>query len=108
MLSEDASTVSVSPPWHADPGTKGKIDHPDTCVTGVGGFALGGGWSWKSNQYGLTIDTITAFDVVTATGKILHVTETSEPDLFFGLKVRIFSTSDTPRVDVTDFAGWIE
>ena len=69
-------------------------------IAGVGGFALGGGWSWKSNQYGLTIDTITAFDVVTATGKILHVTESSEPDLFFGLKVSIFFTSDTERVNV--------
>ena len=58
-----------------------------TFVLGVGGFALGGGWSWKTNQYGLTIDTIVAFDVVTPTGKILHATETSEPDLFFGLKV---------------------
>ena len=30
---------------------------------GVAGFTLGGGYSWKSNQYGLTIDTIDEFQV---------------------------------------------
>ncbi|KAG6810817.1 hypothetical protein H0H92_010207 [Tricholoma furcatifolium] len=57
-------------------------------VTGVGvaGFTLGGGFSWHTNQYGLTIDTITAFELVKPTGEIVSVTEASDPDLFFGLK----------------------
>ncbi|KAG8714538.1 hypothetical protein FRC11_008093 [Ceratobasidium sp. 423] len=57
-------------------------------VTGVGvsGFALGGGYSWLSNQYGLTIDTVTAFEVVLPNGTITTATETTNPDLFFGLK----------------------
>jgi hypothetical protein len=74
---------------------------------GVGGFTLGGGYSWLSNQYGqvvsdngieaiiliitctnsLTIDTITAFEVVLPNGTITTATETQNPDLFFGLKV---------------------
>ncbi|CAE6425123.1 unnamed protein product [Rhizoctonia solani] len=53
---------------------------------GVGGFTLGGGYSWLSNQYGLTIDTITAFEVVLPNGTITTATETQNPDLFFGLK----------------------
>uniref|UniRef100_A0A8H8CJ52 FAD-binding PCMH-type domain-containing protein n=1 Tax=Psilocybe cubensis TaxID=181762 RepID=A0A8H8CJ52_PSICU len=57
-------------------------------VTGVGvaGFILGGGYSWKTNQYGLTIDTVTAFELVKPNGNIVTVTQTSDPNLFFGLK----------------------
>ncbi|KAG9119994.1 hypothetical protein FRC07_004700 [Ceratobasidium sp. 392] len=53
---------------------------------GVGGFTLGGGYSWLSNQYGLTIDTVTAFEVVLPNGTITTATETTNSDLFFGLK----------------------
>ncbi|CAE7227093.1 unnamed protein product [Rhizoctonia solani] len=56
---------------------------------GVGGFTLGGGYSWLSNQYGLTIDTVTAFEVVLPNGTITTATETTNPDLFFGLKVSV-------------------
>lgn len=30
---------------------------------GVGGFALGGGYGWKSNQYGLAIENIFEYEV---------------------------------------------
>ncbi|KAJ3544641.1 hypothetical protein NMY22_g2711 [Coprinellus aureogranulatus] len=53
---------------------------------GVGGFTLGGGHAWKTNQYGLTIDTAVAFELVKPNGEVVRVTETSEPDLFFGLR----------------------
>ena len=53
---------------------------------GVGGLSLGGGYSWKTNQYGLTIDTIVSFELVLPSGDQLLVTNTSNPDLFFGLK----------------------
>ncbi|KAG6908410.1 hypothetical protein DXG01_004771 [Tephrocybe rancida] len=57
-------------------------------VTGVGvaGFTLGGGYSWLTNQYGLAIDTVVAFELVKPNGDIVAVTATSDPDLFFGLK----------------------
>ncbi|KAF9078750.1 FAD dependent oxidoreductase [Rhodocollybia butyracea] len=57
-------------------------------VTGVGvaGFTLGGGYSWKSNQYGLTVDTVTAFELVKPNGTVSNVTLESDPDLFFALK----------------------
>ncbi|KAG6834621.1 hypothetical protein H0H93_008524, partial [Arthromyces matolae] len=57
-------------------------------VTGVGvaGFTLGGGYSWLTNQHGLTIDTVVAFELVKPNGDIVNVTETSDSELFFGLK----------------------
>lgn len=80
-------------------------------VTGVGvaGFTLGGGlwssrynvwrwdelmcgslagYSWLTNQHGLTVDTIVAFELVLPDGTVTEVTQTSNPDLFFALKVR--------------------
>jgi hypothetical protein len=48
------------------------------------------GYSWKTNQYGLTIDTVAAFELVKPNGNVVTVTKTSDSDLFFGLKVRLF------------------
>ncbi|CAD6899971.1 unnamed protein product [Tilletia laevis] len=53
---------------------------------GVAGFSLGGGYSFLTNQYGLTSDGIVAYDFVTATGQVLYVTRQSYPDLFFLLQ----------------------
>ncbi|KAJ7250738.1 FAD-binding domain-containing protein [Mycena rebaudengoi] len=57
-------------------------------VTGVGvaGFILGGGYSWKTNQFGLTVDTVIAFELVKPNGNIVTVTSQSDPNLFFALK----------------------
>ena len=59
----------------------------DRVLLGVGGFSLGGGYSWKTNQVGLTVDTIVSFDLVLPSGAITKVTNSSNPDLFFALKV---------------------
>lgn len=45
------------------------------------------GYSWKSNQYGLTVDNIVGYELVLPNGTITSVTASSAPDLFFGLKV---------------------
>jgi hypothetical protein len=45
------------------------------------------GYSWKTNQYGLTVDTLTAFELVLPTGEVQVVTEENE-DLWSALKVR--------------------
>ena len=88
----------------------GRID-----VVGVSGFTLGGGrqtllacrpciafaqhhvcvagYSWKTNQYGLTIDTLTAFELVLPNGHVRTVTEEDE-DLWFALRVRPSSISE--------------
>ncbi|KAK2462601.1 hypothetical protein APHAL10511_005334 [Amanita phalloides] len=53
---------------------------------GVGGFVLGGGYSWKTNQYGLAVDSITSFELVKPNGEVTNVTESTDSELFFGLK----------------------
>lgn len=81
-----------------------------TCIgarlpsVGVGGFLLGGGthdywclfdsptnqstgYGWLSNQLGLGIDNILAYELVLPTGEVVEVTEAARPDLFFALKV---------------------
>ncbi|KAI9438134.1 FAD-binding domain-containing protein [Lactarius indigo] len=52
---------------------------------GVSGLTLGGGYSWKTNQFGLTLDTVTEFELVLPTGEVTIVTEKHE-DLWFGLR----------------------
>ena len=47
------------------------------------------GYSWKTNQYGLAIDTIMAYELVKPDGSVVTVTEVSDPELFFGLKVTV-------------------
>lgn len=55
---------------------------------GTGGFLFaGGGYSWLTNQRGLTADTLQSFDIVLPDGTIKQgVTAKSDPDLFFALK----------------------
>ncbi|PBK85373.1 FAD dependent oxidoreductase [Armillaria gallica] len=57
-------------------------------VTGIGvaGLTLGGGYSWLSNQYGLALDNVVAYELVVPNGTVVTVTEGSDPDLFFSLK----------------------
>jgi FAD/FMN-containing dehydrogenase len=55
---------------------------------GVGavGYTLGGGIGLLGRTYGYAADHVTALDVVTADGRQRHVTEESEPDLFWALR----------------------
>ncbi|KAJ7454298.1 hypothetical protein B0H11DRAFT_2287945 [Mycena galericulata] len=53
---------------------------------GVAGFNLGGGYSNKTNQFGLAIDNIQSIDVVVPSGEVLTVSDTSNEDLFWALK----------------------
>lgn len=55
-------------------------------MVGVGGFALGGGLSFYLYETGFSCNTIVQYDVITAAGKILNVTEVSHPELFVALK----------------------
>lgn len=61
---------------------------------GVGGFLLGGGYSYKTNQFGLGSDTVVEYELVTPTGEIITVNAESHPDLFFGLQVCSFISSN--------------
>ncbi|GJE90591.1 FAD-binding oxidoreductase [Phanerochaete sordida] len=53
---------------------------------GVAGLTLGGGYSWLTNQHGLVLDTVVAFEVVLPSGERVTANAESEPDLFFALK----------------------
>ncbi|KAF8337007.1 FAD dependent oxidoreductase [Cantharellus anzutake] len=58
-------------------------------VSGVGatGVTLGGGYSWLTNLYGLTVDSVTAFELVLPSGEVVEVTNDNKfRDLFFALK----------------------
>ena len=48
-------------------------------------FARLTGYSWKTNQFGLTLDTVTEYELVLPCGHVTTVTEQNE-DLWFGLR----------------------
>ncbi len=55
-------------------------------TTGVAGLTLGGGQGWFRRTFGMTCDNLVSADVVTADGRLLSVSETIHPDLFWALK----------------------
>ncbi|GAA1786524.1 FAD-binding oxidoreductase [Actinomadura chokoriensis] len=55
-------------------------------VVNVAGYTLGGGLSWFGRKYGWAADSVRAFDIVDADGDQRRVTETSDPELFWGLR----------------------
>ncbi|KZO98683.1 Glucooligosaccharide oxidase [Calocera viscosa TUFC12733] len=81
---------------------------------GIGGFTLGGGYSWKTNQFGLTIDNMVSYELVLPNGTIVYPSATSYPDLFWALKgagqvnfgiVTTFTMNAYPQTDV--WGGYI-
>jgi len=52
---------------------------------GVAGVTLGGGFSYKSNEYGLSVDNVVSYDLVLPNGTITSVTS-NDTDLWFGLR----------------------
>jgi FAD/FMN-containing dehydrogenase len=55
-------------------------------TTGIAGLTLGGGFGWLSRSLGLTIDNLISADVVTAGGELVTTSESSHPDLFWGIR----------------------
>jgi hypothetical protein len=59
----------------------GRVGH-----VGVGGYVLGGGFSWFANEKGWTCDSVLAFEAVTPDLEILTASAKENFDLFLALK----------------------
>jgi FAD/FMN-containing dehydrogenase len=53
---------------------------------GVVGYTLGGGMGWLARKYGLAVDSVRAFEVVTADGSQVKADAQRNPDLFWALR----------------------
>ena len=53
---------------------------------GAVGYTLGGGFGWLGRKYGLSLDNVNSFELVTAVGELLVASKTENPDLFWGLR----------------------
>jgi FAD/FMN-containing dehydrogenase len=68
-------------------GAAGRALPAGSCPTvGIAGLTLGGGIGVLARKYGLTCDHLSSAQVVTAEGKVLTASATSEPDLFWALR----------------------
>jgi FAD/FMN-containing dehydrogenase len=54
--------------------------------TGIAGLTLGGGLGWLSSKHGLTVDNLSAADVVLADGRFVTADASQNPDLFWALR----------------------
>ena len=59
----------------------GSVSH-----TGFAGVALGGGIGHLSRWLGAVVDSIAGYELVTATGKVVRVDESNDPELFWGMR----------------------
>jgi FAD/FMN-containing dehydrogenase len=55
-------------------------------TVGAVGYTLGGGMGWLARKYGMAIDSVRAFEVVTAAGTVVRASKDENADLFWGLQ----------------------
>ncbi|KAF9257696.1 FAD-binding domain-containing protein [Marasmius fiardii PR-910] len=76
---------------------------------GVGGFIVaGGGYSYKTNQYGLAVDNVVAIEIVLPNGQIKKISSKQDKELFFAVRgggnnfgiVTKFTLKAHPQTDV--------
>jgi FAD/FMN-containing dehydrogenase len=53
---------------------------------GVAGYTLGGGMGWLARKYGLALDSVLSFELVTASGEKIGASQQENSDLFWGLR----------------------
>ena len=65
----------------------GLLTPTGTCGgTGIAGSTLGGGIGWLTGKYGLAVDNVLSFELVTADGRVLNVSAVENADLFWSLR----------------------
>ncbi|WP_166140064.1 LLM class flavin-dependent oxidoreductase [Nocardioides ochotonae] len=62
------------------------ISSGDYGGVGVGGLATAGGIGWFARSHGLTIDHVTAVEMVLADGRVVRADAEQETDLFWGMR----------------------
>ena len=60
--------------------------HGSTPDVSVAGYSLGGGVGWYARKLGLSTNSVTAIELVTADGTLRRVDADTEPDLFWALR----------------------
>lgn len=55
-------------------------------TTGIAGLTLGSGSGWLERKLGYTVDNMIGAEIVTANGEVLHVSDTENKELFWGLR----------------------
>jgi FAD/FMN-containing dehydrogenase len=60
--------------------------HGSTPDVSVAGYSLGGGLGWYGRKHGLSANSVTAVELVTADGELRRVDAQNEPELFWALR----------------------
>jgi FAD/FMN-containing dehydrogenase len=60
--------------------------HGSSPDVGIAGYSLGGGMGWLARRYGLQANSVTAFEIVTADGRLVRTDHENEPELFWALR----------------------
>jgi FAD/FMN-containing dehydrogenase len=87
--------------------------HGSSPDVGVVGYSLGGGMGWYARALGLQTNAVTAAEVVTAAGTVLHVDADTHAEIFWALRggggnVGIVTELEFRTFDFsTAYAGWL-
>jgi FAD/FMN-containing dehydrogenase/enamine deaminase RidA (YjgF/YER057c/UK114 family) len=60
--------------------------HGSSPDVGVSGYTLGGGIGWYARQLGLACNSVTAVELLDATGRLVRADADTEPDLFWAVR----------------------
>ncbi|MDT7545436.1 MAG: hypothetical protein QOE99_1546 [Actinomycetota bacterium] len=87
--------------------------HGSSPDVGVVGYSLGGGMGWYARALGLQTNAITAAEVVTAAGTVLHADATTNPEIFWALRGGGGNVGIVTELEFrtfpfsTAYAGWL-
>ncbi|KAG6829575.1 hypothetical protein H0H92_004124 [Tricholoma furcatifolium] len=79
------------------------LPHGSCAYVGIGGHASFGGFGFTSRMWGLTLDTISAVNVVLANGTSTNVNSQNYPDLFWALRGAASSFGIVTSIEVETF-----